>query len=268
MGTVVKRFDGKRVLVTGGSRGIGFSVAQAFAAAGASVFILAEREEVFDSARHIERECGRPVAAILCDITDRNALRAQLSGLESLDILIANAGTGDITPIDAPEHEIDAIFERIVRVNLIGAYSTVRAALPLMSSGGRIIFTSSVHGQGIAPPGMCAYAASKGGLEAMLRSLARELGPRGINVNAVAPGMVATELTLGAIRKLFAAQIGSEQGALQEQDMIRQLNTGQAIHNLPVDAKRLAQAYLFLASDAGAAITGQSVNVDHGLSMR
>ena len=155
-----------------------------------------------------------------------------------------------------------------MRVNLIGAYNTVRAALPLMPSGGRIIFTSSVHGQGIAPPGMCAYAASKGGLEAMLRSLARELGPRGINVNAVAPGMVATELTLGAIRKLFAAQIGSEQGALQEQDMIRQLNTGQAIHNLPVDAKRLAQAYLFLASDAGAAITGQSVNVDHGLSMR
>jgi 3-hydroxybutyrate dehydrogenase len=113
---------------------------------------------------------------------------------------------------------------------------------------------------------MSGYAASKGGLEAMMRSLARELGPRGINVNAVAPGMVATDLTLGAIRKLFGAQIGAA-GGLGEQEMIRQLNTGQAIHNSPVDAGRLAQAYLFLASDAGAAITGQSINVDHGLAM-
>ena len=260
-------FSEKRVLVTGGSRGIGFSVAHAFAAAGATVAILAERDEVFDSARVLEKACGRKVSAILCDVTERTELRAAVAQLGSLDVVIANAGTGDVTPVDAADEEIDTLFERIIRINLLGAWYTARAALPLMTRGGRIIFTSSVHGQGIAPPGMSAYAASKGGLEAMMRSFARELGPRGINVNAVAPGMVATELTLGAVRKLFAAQIHSSATALEERDMIRQLNTGQAIHNAPVDPARLAQAYLFLASDAGAAITGQSINVDHGLAM-
>jgi NAD(P)-dependent dehydrogenase (short-subunit alcohol dehydrogenase family) len=259
-------FTGKRVLITGASRGIGYSVAQAFVAAGAEVAILAEQPEVFDSARQLQKQGGRTVTPILCDITQGPLLRKSVATLQSLDIVVANAGTGDITPIDAAGDELDATFERLIRINLLGAFNTVRATLPLMSHGGRLLFTSSVHGQRIAPPGMSAYAASKGGLEAMMRSLARELGPRGITVNAVAPGMVATELTLGAIRKLFGAQLG-EAGGRDEQAMIRELNAGQAIHNAPVDPGRLAQAYLFLASDAGAAITGQSVNVDHGLAM-
>jgi NAD(P)-dependent dehydrogenase (short-subunit alcohol dehydrogenase family) len=115
---------------------------------------------------------------------------------------------------------------------------------------------------------MSAYAASKGGLEAMLKSLARELGPRGINVNAVAPGMVTTELTLGAIRKLFGAQIAETGTGLDEESMIRQLNATQAIHGTPVDPDRLAQTYVFLASAAGGEITGQSINVDHGMAMK
>lgn len=260
-------FAGKRVLVTGGSRGIGFAVASAFGAAGADVIVLAERDEVFAAARRLGDMHGRPVRAVLCDITDRSGLRAALSELGLLDVLVANAGTGDITNIDGPG-EIDELFERIVRINLIGAFNTVRAALPLLRSGARIIFTSSVHGQAIAPPNMSAYAASKGGLEAMMRSLARELGGRGINVNAVAPGMVTTELTLGAIRRLFAAQVGAGAGDLDESAMIAQLNASQAIHFTPVDPQRLAESYLFLASPAGAEITGQSLNVDHGLCMK
>jgi 3-hydroxybutyrate dehydrogenase len=182
-------------------------------------------------------------------------------------VLIANAGTGDITSLDGPQ-ETDALFDRIIQINLIGTYNTVRAALPLMGAGGRIVFTTSVHGQSIAPPNMSAYAASKGGLEAMVRSFARELGPRGINVNAVAPGMVTTELTLGAIRKLFAAQISESAGKIDEAAMIRQLNASQAIHCTPIDPARLAAAYLFLASAAGREITGQSLNVDHGMAMK
>ncbi|WP_129780448.1 SDR family NAD(P)-dependent oxidoreductase [Peristeroidobacter soli] len=260
-------FKGKRVLVTGGSRGIGLSVADAFLAAGAEVVVLAESEEVHASARALSDKHRRPVGALLCDITNRKRLRAALSELGSLDVLVANAGTGDITSLSGPEDEIDDLFERIIRINLIGAFNTVRASLPLLRAGSRIIFTTSVHGQSIAPPNMSGYAASKGGLEAMMRSFARELGPSGINVNAVAPGMVTTELTLGAIRKLFSAQIGS--GAeVNEADMIKQLNTSQAIHFTPIDPARLAQAYLFLASPAGAEITGQSLNVDHGMAMK
>jgi 3-hydroxybutyrate dehydrogenase len=260
-------FSGQRVLVTGGSRGIGFAVAHAFCKAGAMVTVLAERDEVFSAARQLSEMCGRHVQPILCDITDRARLQAAVRDGGPLDVLIANAGTGDITSVDGPE-EVDELFDRIIRVNLLGAFNTVRAALPLLHRGSRIIFTSSVHGQAIAPPNMSAYAASKGGLEAMMRSFARELGPRGINVNAVAPGMVTTELTLGAIRKLFAAQISGSSREIDEAAMIRQLNAVQAIHFEPIDPQRLAHAYLFLASAAGAEITGQSINVDHGMAMK
>ena len=259
-------FAGLSVLVTGASRGIGQAVAHAFAEAGAKVAILAEDAQIHQTASAMRAATQAEIIAVECDITDRNRLRLAIAALGPLDVVIANAGTGDITPIDGVAPDVDDLFERLIRINLIGAYNTVRAALPQLRSGSRIIFTSSVHGQGIAPPGMGGYTASKGGLDALMRSLARELGPRGITVNAIAPGMVATELTLGAVRKLFAAQI-AEGVAISEAEMIRQLNAGQAIHHSPVDPNSLAQAYLFLASPAGSAITGQTLNVDHGLSM-
>ena len=258
---------GKRVLVTGGSRGIGYAVAHAFVTAGADVTVLAEREEVFDAARRLTAEHGREVRALHCDVTDRVRLRNAVRALGSLDVLVANAGTGDITSLTGDD-ETDELFDRIVQINLVGAFNTVRAVLPILRDGGRIIFTSSVHGQAIAPPNMSAYAASKGGLESLVRSLARELGPRCINVNAVAPGMVLTELTLGAIRKLFRAQIADGETGIDEAAMIRQLNASQAIHGTPVDPDRLAHFYVFLASPAGAEITGQSINVDHGMAMK
>jgi 3-hydroxybutyrate dehydrogenase len=263
---VSRELAGRHVLVTGGSRGIGYAVAAAFLDEDARVTLLAEGTDVHAAAARLGAARGRPVGAVQCDITDRAALRTALEPLSPIDVLVANAGTGDITPIDGPAPSVDELFERLIRVNLIGAFNTVRAALPRMPSGGRIVFTSSVHGHGIAPPAMSGYAASKGGLEALVRSLARELGPRGITVNAVAPGMVATELTLGAIRKLFAAQL-SGHDAPPEEEMVRRLNETQAIHRAPVDAARLAAAYVFLATDAGAAITGQSLRVDHGLCM-
>ena len=187
-------FSGKTVLVTGASRGIGYSVAQAFATAGARVGVLAENAEIHQAAQALREATGADITALECDITDRLRLRSAVAAFGRLDVLVANAGTGDITPIDGPTPEVDDLFDRLIQINLIGAYNTVRAALPSLTSGSRIIFTSSVHGQGIAPPAMGAYTASKGGLDALMRSLARELGPRGITVNAVAPGMVATEL--------------------------------------------------------------------------
>ena len=199
---------GKRVLVTGGSRGIGYAVAGAFAAVGADVTILAEREEVFDAAKLLTAERRREVGAIHCDVTDFNTVAPA-------------AGPA------VPDGLLD--FGDVCRTWRIG--DPANAAV-----------------SAIAPPNMSAYAASKGGLEAMLRSFARELGPRGINVNAVAPGMVTTELTLGAIRKLFAAQIADGAAGGDEAEMIRQLNTSQAIHGTPIDPDRLAQVYVFLAS--------------------
>jgi NAD(P)-dependent dehydrogenase (short-subunit alcohol dehydrogenase family) len=159
------RFDvaDKRVVVTGGSRGIGLAIARAFVSAGSSVAILAEREEVFASAAELERESGSPVTPLHCDVTDRARLKAALRELGLIDVLVANAGTGDITRLDEEGDEVDELFERILRVNLIGAFNTVRAALPCLQTGSRIVFTTSVHGQAIAPPAMSAYAASKAG---------------------------------------------------------------------------------------------------------
>ena len=261
-------FSHKQVLVTGASRGIGYVVAGAFVEAGATVAILAEDEGIYHAAKQLEQLGTTPVTALRCDITDRKKLSVAVKNLSSVDILVANAGTGDITPIDDQSKGMDDTIDRLIHINLLGTFNTVRAVLSLMPGGARIIFTSSVHGQSIAPPGMSAYAASKAGIEALMRSLARELGPRRINVNAVAPGMVTTELTLGAIRKLFSAQISDKQSSLSEEDMIKQLNTSQAIYQLPVDPAKLAQVYLFLASEAGGEITGQSINVDHGMEMK
>ena len=103
---------GQRVLVTGGSRGIGYAVARAFVATGADVVVLAEREEVFEAARRLGTESGRDVQAIHCDITNRTALNRVVRALGSLDVLVANAGTGDITGLDGGD-DIDELFERI-----------------------------------------------------------------------------------------------------------------------------------------------------------
>lgn len=265
--TTSSEFNGQHVLVTGGSQGVGLAVAKAFLARGATVSILSDRANVKDVADELSRAFGRAVTPVHADITDRPSLYAKVRALPSIHVLISNAGIGDITPIDSEAADADALFDRIIAVNLIGAYNVVRAALPRMGTGGRIIFTSSVHGQAIAPPGMGGYTASKGGLEALMRSLARELGPKGITVNAVAPGMVATEMTLSAIRKLFSAQLGTP-NQMDEAEMIRQLNTTQAIHGTPIDPDHLAAAYVFLASAAGGEITGQSLNVDHGMMMK
>src|SRR5262245_53211984 len=140
-------FSGRRILVTGASRGIGEAIAYGFAIAGGEVTILAEDESVMQTAMRIARDVGRPVFAHRCDIADEDSVREAIGALPSIDVLINNAGYQPRTPLGDPSPKVDREFRRVIEVNVLGTYYVTRRALPLMGRGGRIILTSSIWGK-------------------------------------------------------------------------------------------------------------------------
>ncbi len=172
-------FTGKKVLVTGASRGIGFGVARGFAHAKADLFIIATNEKVHDSAATLTRETGQSVQGLVCDISDRAAVADVVGGLGRLDVLVNNAGYEQLTPILDPDPNTEETFRRIIDINVLGTYYVTREAATRMQPGGRIVITSSVWGK-TGSAGFSAYCASKHANIGFMRVLAEELGPRGI----------------------------------------------------------------------------------------
>ena len=249
-------FEGKRVIVTGASHGIGRAVAEAFARSGADLFILSSTPDIRAAAEGIERQTGRPVRAEICDITDRSAVRRAFRDARGIDVLINNAGLERITPMLEPGEEVEETFARIVQINVIGTYYVTREALPRMGSGSSIVITSSIWGKTGAED-FAAYVASKHAAIGFMRVLARELGPRGIRVNAVCPGWVRTRAAMRSLTEV-AQRAGAE-----EQQTLEAILAGQALPGLMKPAD-VVTAYLFLASDLSQNITGQALNVDRG----
>lgn len=249
-------FSGKRVLVTGASHGIGYGVACAFARAGADLAILSSTGDIKDAAARIEKDCGRVVRAEICDITDRAAVRRAVGGLGALDVLVNNAGLELITPMSDPGDEVEKTFARIIEINVIGTYYVMREALPLMRAGGSIVLTSSIWGKTGAAD-FSAYVTSKHANIGFMRVLAKELGPKGIRVNAVCPGWVKTRAALRSLEKV------SHSAGIDEDTMLGQILAAQALPGL-MEPDDVASLYLFLASDHAKNITGQAVNVDRG----
>ena len=249
-------FTGKRVLVTGASHGIGFAVASAFARAGADLAILSSTADIVDAGARIEAKCGRPVRAEICDITDREAVRRCVGGLGALDVLVNNAGLELITPILEPGEAVERAFVRIIEINVIGTYYVTREAVPLMSRGGSIVLTSSIWGRTGAAE-FSAYVASKHANLGFMRVLAKELGPKGIRVNAVCPGWVRTRAALRSLEQLSA------RAGVAEAAMLEDILAAQALPGL-MTPDDVASAYLFLASDHAASVTGQAYHVDRG----
>lgn len=250
-------FSGQRVLVTGASRGIGFAIAGAFARAGADLIILAEDAGVTAAAERLTATAGRPVAALRCDIADRAAVARAFAAIERIDVLINNAGFERITPLLAEGPEIEAVFRRVIEVNVIGTYYVTREAVRRMGRGGRIVFTASVWGK-TAEGSFSAYCASKHANVGFMRSVARELGPQGIAVNAVCPGWTKTETSMRSLRD-EAATLG-----VTEEAQARTMLAKQAFGGL-MEPEDLTEAYLFLASPAVARnVTGQTLHVDRG----
>jgi NAD(P)-dependent dehydrogenase (short-subunit alcohol dehydrogenase family) len=248
------KLAGKRALITGGNSGIGLATARLFVSEGAEVAITGRDQQTLDEA---VAELGSKAHGYRADVTaaeDRKELFAALGkDFGKLDIVFANAGISGRTPTGTTE---ETIFERIVHTNLNGAFFTVNSAVPLMNDNGSIIFSGSVHNY-LGQPGLAAYAATKGGLVAMARSIAADLAPRRIRVNVVAPGATQTPIWKRGARVNATAE---ESAKLADffSSTVPLARWG--------DPDDVAKAVLFLASDDASYINAVELMVDGGLT--
>lgn len=237
-------------LVTGAARGLGLEIARGLAQAGAQVWLNGRDAGALERAVAVltaERTLGE-LHALPFDVADEAATIEAFERIVArhgrLDVLVNNVGQRDRRMLDA--FSLDDV-RRLLDVNLVAPFDLARRAARLMPAGGRIINITSIAGP-IARDGDAVYTAAKGGLDALTRALAAELGPRGINVNAVAPGFFATETNAG-----LAADPRTV-------DWLRQRTSLQRGGRPP----EIAGAVVFLASPAAGYITGQTLAVDGG----
>lgn len=245
-----RAFADRVVVITGSSRGIGLGIARAFAEQGAILHLLADDPQV----ETVAAELGGK--GYVVDITEAGGLPALFATIGRIDVLINNAGYERLTPLDDPSADNEAVFRRIIDINVTGTFMVTRAALPMLGRGSKIINTASVWAR-TAEPLFSAYVASKHAVIGLTKTWAKELGPHGINVNAVCPGWVRTEAALRSL-DIMAARSGVNEGALLD-DILK----GQALPGL-MEPADIAGTYLFLASDLATNVTGQGVGADRG----
>jgi 3-oxoacyl-[acyl-carrier protein] reductase len=241
----MEQFTGKTVVVTGGSRGIGKAVVEGFSAAGATVFFTYNRHG--DEARQVAEATG--ATALQCDQCDEAAIDAAVKSASaptgSIDILINNAGiVADQFLMMMPV----ADWQKVIDTNTTGTFRWTKAVSRgmLQTRRGAIVNIASVSGV-VGTAGQSNYAASKGAIIAFSRSCAAELGPKGIRVNTVVPGFIATDMTARMPRSIKQQNL--------ERILLRRFGT----------AAEIADTVLFLASDKASYIVGQTIIVDGGL---
>jgi NAD(P)-dependent dehydrogenase (short-subunit alcohol dehydrogenase family) len=251
----------KIAFITGGGRGIGRAVAFALAREGVRVGVMARTgAEVAQVAEEIRSKCGVEAAHATCDVASASSvLEAFASLTETLgrgaDILVNNAGVAESAPLVKTD---DALWERHLSINLTGTFYCMRAALPSMleRGWGRIINIASIAGKAGAPY-IAAYSASKHGVLGLTRSIALEVATKGITVNAICPGYVATDMTTHAIENI-RAKTGKP---LEEaREIIERMSPQRRI----IEPAEVAALALLLVSEEGRGINGQAINVDGG----
>lgn len=245
--------SGKVAIVTGAAGGLGRASALLLADRGAAVLCVDRAPEVIDTVGLIAARGGRADAVQTDCAADKGvtAMIAQaMRDFGRLDILHANAGVSG--PLEPGFDEEGASFAEVLRVNLIGPWLAIRAAVPLMRPGGAIVVTASVAGLR-AGAGSVAYSASKAGLINVVQTTAQLLAGTGIRINAVAPGLVETGMT----QPLFdAARSRGREGRIGQLNPLRRAG----------ETAEIAEVVAFLASDAAAYVNGQVLAVDGGLS--
>lgn len=242
------RLKDKVTVITGGSRGIGFAAVEKFLQEGATVILTASTQASADRAvaRLKEKNPQAPVTGISPDLSSlesvREAFKKIIGEYGRVDILINNAGVSESTPFTEYTSEI---FDRVMDLNVKGVFHATRAAVEHMAERGKgvILSTSSMVSITGQPSGL-AYPASKFAVNGMTVSLARELGPKGIRVNAVAPGIVETDMMKAVPKEVI-------------DPMIARIPLGRL--GQPED---IANAFAFLASDEASYITGVILSVD------
>ena len=240
-------------LVTGGSRGLGRATAARLAEQGARVIVhYAASRDAADAVVADVRAKGGQADALGADLAapdgaHRLADAVKALGIARLDILVANAGIAELTPI---EQETVESFDRHFAVNVRAPFFLVQQLLPLLGEGSSVIFLSSVVAR-VAFDNSAIYSATKGAIEVLTRNLAKDLGPRGIRVNAIAPGAIDTDMA-----QMF---LGTEEG----REYIKGLQALKRIGQ-PDD---IADAVLFLASDQSRWVDGRSIEVSGGSNL-
>jgi 3-oxoacyl-[acyl-carrier protein] reductase len=243
---------GKSAIVTGGSRGIGRAIVDLLAGEGADVtFFYRENAGAADAVVAAARAAAHTVTAMKVDIRDADACRAAVEAVADrtgrIDVLVNNAGVIRDNPLAGFSDEDVA---DVLATNVTGVFNVTRAVAPFMISkrSGRIVNLSSVSGEK-GGRGQTNYAASKGAINAFTKALAVELAPRKITVNAVAPGVIDTEMSQ-AVRELAGDEV-------KARILLKRYGT----------AEEVAYAVWFLASDYASYVTGQILTVDGGFKM-
>jgi NAD(P)-dependent dehydrogenase (short-subunit alcohol dehydrogenase family) len=240
--------EGRKALVTGGTRGIGLAITRALRRDGAEVIAFGKAKDQIDAVRQEFKE--DPLVTVeQADVRDRAALESLRDRLDGLDILIPNAGVNTrVKALELADEPLREMFD----TNLYGVFITCQVFGPLLFArpGGRVVVTgslASIHGMDLR----AAYAATKAGISGLVRSLAIEWGPKGVTVNAVGPGIIKTPLT-----KAYMEQFPEKVKA--------------SIANTPLgrlgEPEDVADVVTFLASEQARFITGQTIYVDGGIS--
>jgi NAD(P)-dependent dehydrogenase (short-subunit alcohol dehydrogenase family) len=245
------KLDDKIAIVTGGSSGIGFSIAERFIAEGATVYITGRRQAELEAAGTQLGEKAKVVQGDVADLGSLDHLFETVRQAEGrLDVVVANAGVIASSPIETASEEH---FDRMFDINVKGAYFTLQKALPVIRDGGSIILVSScLSTKGMT--GHSVYNATKAAVRSLVRTAAAELVARGIRVNTLSPGPVDTPIIEG--------QVGSPEAAAEFRR--------QAASHVPLGRigrpQELAAAALFLASSESSFSTGTDLVVDGGMT--
>ncbi len=245
----MKALEGKNALITGGSQGIGREIAIKFSSLGANVILFYVGDD--EKAKDVQAECeklGAKTAAYNCDVSNLEAVKACVTEVKKtfgqVDILVNNAGiTRDKLLLMMKESDWDLVLD----INLKGAFNMIKCCAPmLMKCAGRIINISSVAGI-MGNAGQVNYSASKAGLIGLTKTIAREFGSRQVTCNAIAPGLIQTDMT-----RAFT----------EDSPMVKQVPLGRMGNAIDI-----AETAAFLAGPGAAYITGEVIRVDGGLAM-
>ena len=251
METEMAKFDNKVVVVTGGTSGIGFATAKAFAEEGAAVFITGRRQETLDAA---VKAIGGKVTGVRGDMSKLADIDRLYDAVQQqhaqIDVVFANAGGGSFAPLGAID---EAHFDDIFATNVKGVLFTVQKALPLLRDGASVVLTGSITGS-TGNPAFSVYSATKAAVRNFARNWILDLKDRHIRVNVVSPGPIDT----AGLNELFG---GGDQSEAVKASLVAQIPAGRV-----GDGDDVAQAVMFLSSDAASFINGAELFVDGGMA--